>query len=91
VMLDNLYKTADGYLNDLATRSGGEVYRADTLASLPEAFARIASELRHQYSLGYYPTNQSRRGKYRKILVKVSRKDAVVRARPGYREPSGGA
>jgi hypothetical protein len=89
-MLDNLYKTADSYLNDLAARSGGEVYRADTLASLPDAFARIAGELRHQYSLGYYPTNQSRRGKYRKIQVKVSRKEAVVRARPGYREPSGG-
>lgn len=90
-MLDNLYRVADGYLNDVATKSGGEVYRADTLASLPAAFARIASELRNQYSLGYYPTNPSRQGKYRKIQVKVSRKDAVVRARPGYHEPRGGA
>lgn len=89
--LDMLYRTADSYLNDLAARSGGEVYRADTLASLPDAFARIASELRNQYSLGYYPSNPSRRGKYRKIQVKVARKGAVVRARPGYREPAGSA
>jgi Mg-chelatase subunit ChlD len=87
VMLDNLYRTADQYLRDLATQSGGEVHRADTLGSLPDAFANIAAELRNQYSLGYYPSNQTRDGKYRKIQVKVSRKDVVVRARPGYRAP----
>lgn len=89
VMLDNLYRTADQYLQDMATRSGGEVHRADTLGSLPDAFANIAAELRNQYSLGYYPTNQTRDGKHRKIQVKVSRKDVVVRARPGYRAPGG--
>jgi Mg-chelatase subunit ChlD len=89
VMLDRLYRTADQYLQDLATRSGGEVHRADTLGSLPDAFANIAAELRNQYSLGYYPTNQARDGKYRKIQVKVSRKGVVVRARPGYRAPGG--
>ncbi len=87
VMLDGLYRTADLYLQDLATRSGGELHRADTLRSLPDAFANIAAELRNQYSLGYYPVNQARDGKYRKIQVKVSRNDVVVRARPGYRAP----
>jgi Mg-chelatase subunit ChlD len=90
VMLDGLYRTADQYLQDLATGSGGELYRADTLRSLPDAFANIAAELRNQYSLGYYPANQARDGKYRKIQVKVSRKEVVVRARPGYRAPKGG-
>jgi len=88
VMLDNLYRTADQYLEDLALKSGGELHRADTLGSLPDAFSNIAAELRNQYSLGYYPSNQTRDGKYRKIQVKVSRKDVVVRARPGYRAPS---
>lgn len=88
IMLDGLYRTADQYLQDLAVRSGGELHRADTLRSLPDAFANIAAELRNQYSLGYYPANQSRDGKYRKIQVKVSRKDVVVRARPGYRAPT---
>ncbi len=74
VMLDNLYRTADQYLQDMATRSGGELHRADTLGSLPDAFANIAAELRNQYSLGYYPANQARDGKYRKIQVKISRK-----------------
>ena len=77
VMLDNLYRTADQYLQDLAMKSGGELHRADTLGSLPDAFANIAAELRNQYSLGYYPANQTRDGKYRKIQVKVSRKNVV--------------
>ncbi|MDQ3012825.1 MAG: VWA domain-containing protein [Acidobacteriota bacterium] len=85
-MLDNAYRTADKYLNELATTSGGELYRADTLADLHDAFAKIAGELRNQYAIGYYPTNAARNGKYRKVQVKTSRKDALVRARPGYRE-----
>lgn len=84
-MLNALYKTADQYLQALASQSGGELHRADTLRSLPDAFAKIAAELRNQYSIGYYPSNQARDGKYRKVQVKTSRKDVVIRARPGYR------
>jgi Mg-chelatase subunit ChlD len=91
ITLDGMYRTADRYLEDLAARSGGKLHRADTLGSLPVAFAQIAAELRNQYSLGYYPANAARNGKYRKIQVKTSRKGAVVRARPGYRAPSGSA
>ncbi|HEY0347956.1 MAG TPA: VWA domain-containing protein [Pyrinomonadaceae bacterium] len=84
-MLDNLYLMADSYLHDLADRSGGQLYRADTVALLPQAFAAIAAELRTQYLLGYYPTNKNQDGAYRKIRVKTSRNDVAVRARPGYR------
>lgn len=84
-MLDVAYKTADKYLKELADASGGELNRADNVTDLPEVFQRIAGELRNQYLLGYYPTNAARDGKYRKIKVQTSRKDAVIRARPGYR------
>jgi len=89
-MLDQLYLMADSYLGALAERSGGRVYRADTVVLLPAAFAAIASELRTQYLLGYYPTNRVHNGTYRKIQVKTSRKDISIRARPGYRARSGG-
>ena len=88
-MLDQLYLTADSYLKSLADKSGGRLLRADTLGSLPDAFAKIAAELRTQYSLGYYPTNSAHDGRYRKIKVSASRKNVIVRARPGYRAPSG--
>ena len=83
-LLDMLYKTADGYLEDIARVSGGRLVRADTLASLPTAFKEIAAELRTQYSIGYYPTTPVTKGGYRKIKVRTTRKGAVVRARPGY-------
>ena len=89
-MLDQLYLMADSYLGELARRTGGQVYRADTVGVLPQAFAAIAAELRTQYLLGYYPTNRAHDATYRKIQVKTSRKDISIRARPGYRTRSAG-
>jgi hypothetical protein len=83
-MLDLAYEKADTYLKELEIRSGGRLLRADTLTSLPDAFAKVAAELRTQYAIGYYPLNKTKDGKYRKIKVTSSRKDVRVRARPGY-------
>jgi hypothetical protein len=83
-MLDMAYLTADSYLKTLAEKSGGRLLRADTLASLPDAFGQIAAELRTQYMLGYYPINKDRDDRYRKIKVETTRKNVAVRARPGY-------
>jgi hypothetical protein len=83
-MLDMAYLTADGYLRALAEKSGGRLLRADTLKSLPDAFAQIAAELGTQYMLGYYPLNKERDDRYRKIKVTTTRKHVVIRARPGY-------
>jgi Mg-chelatase subunit ChlD len=83
-MLDMAYLTADSYLKALAEKSGGRLLRADTLASLPDAFAQIAAELRTQYMLGYYPLNKDRDERYRKIKVATTRKNVAIRARPGY-------
>src|SRR5262249_46835696 len=83
-MLDMAYATADKYLAALAEKSGGRLLRADTLASLPDAFAQIAAELRTQYLLGYYPANKEHDQRYRRIKVATTRKDVVIRARPGY-------
>ena len=88
--LDAMYATGDAYLNDLATETGGTLYRADSLFYLPDVFAKIAAELRTQYSLGYYPAQSARDGKYHKLRVKLSRKDVTVRARPGYRARTAG-
>ena len=83
-MLDLAYSTADQYLETLAEKTGGRLLRADTVESLPDAFAKIAAELRTQYMLGYYPLNKERDERYRKIKVSTVRKNVVIRARPGY-------
>ncbi len=87
--LDSLYLMADSYMKELADRSGGQLYRADTVGMLPQAFAAIAAELRTQYLIGYYPSNKNENDAYRKIQVKTSRKDIAIRARPGYRTKTG--
>jgi VWFA-related protein len=79
------YRTADGYLDELAARSGGVLHRADTIGDLGPALARIADELRHQYLLGYYPDKRDADEATRTITVRVSRPSLIVRAREGYR------
>ncbi len=79
------YDRADHYLNALAERSGARLHKADTLEDIDEAFTLIAEELRHQYTLSYYPTNDKRDGSYRKIRVVIDKPSMVVRARKGYR------
>jgi VWFA-related protein len=86
-MLDRLYLVADKYLKDLAEKSGGTIIRVDNLSTLPDAFAKVAAELQMQYVIGYYPTNKTHDGEYRNIDVTISRPQAVIRARPGYRAP----
>jgi len=85
-MLDILYRTADDYLNELARTTGGRLVPADNSLLLRRSFQQIADELRTQYSLGYYPTNAARDGKYRKIRVRTTRKGVALRTRPGYRK-----
>lgn len=85
------YRRAEVYLKDLADRSGGKLFFANSLQNLSDSFSMIAEELRHQYAVSYYPSNSVRDGSYRRIKVKVSREEAIVRARDGYRATPAGA
>jgi Ca-activated chloride channel homolog len=84
------YRKGARYLQELADRSGGRLYQADTLYNLSQAFSNIAEELRHQYSLSYYPTNAKKDGAYRRIKVRVEKQGMIVRAREGYRAANDG-
>ena len=59
-------------LDELASVSGGKAFFPNTTAEMNEIFERIALELRHQYSIGYRPTNFTPDGKWRKIKVKIT-------------------
>lgn len=77
------YAFAEEFLDQLAERSGGRIYFADSVANLDRAFAKIAGELREFYSLGYYPQEGGKQG-IRRIKVRVDRKNAAVKARESY-------
>ncbi len=83
--LNKLYGEADLFLKEITLRTGGRVYSADNFGDMRSAFKAIAEELRNQYLIGYYSNASRSDGKYHKIKLESSRKDARVRARPGYR------
>ncbi len=84
-----LYNLARREMNDLSRVSGGRSFVAATLADARAAFARVADDIGTQYSIGYYPTNKARDGKFRSIKLEVRglKDKAVVRARDGYYAP----
>lgn len=85
----DLYNLARREMDELAKSSGGKNFLAATLQDARAAFAGVATEIGTQYSLGYYPTNKARDGKFRAIRVEVQGAPArsQVRAREGYYAP----
>ena len=75
------YAKAAEYLDQLAMRTGGRLYNATTLGNLAEAYARIASELREFYSIGYYPSQDRAADKRSDIKIKVDQPGLTVRSR----------
>lgn len=58
-------------LEEIAQVTGGKAFFPRSAAELEDATTRIALELRHQYSIGYTPTNVKRDGQWHKIKVQV--------------------
>jgi VWFA-related protein len=83
------YERADKYLHELADKTGARLYQANDPTQLAQAFARIAEELRRQYSLGYYPqTSADASTERRQIKVRVKQPNLAVRARDSYTRSS---
>jgi VWFA-related protein len=77
-------------LRVMADETGG--FAAVNTNDFATAFQRIVDDNSSYYVLGYYPTNDRRDGRFRKIEVKVSgRPEARVTARKGYVAPRGRA
>jgi Ca-activated chloride channel homolog len=76
------------FLDELASVSGGKSFYPNGAAEMDEIFERIALELRHQYSVGYTPTDFQPDGKWRRVKVKVNPPRGLprlsVRGREGY-------
>jgi VWFA-related protein len=78
------YARGDAYLNELAQRTGGRMYRGNSVVNISQAFEWVAEELRRQYSLGYYPKAAGKNGERRQIKVQVTQPNLAVQARDSY-------
>jgi VWFA-related protein len=77
-----LRKDPAAMLGMLAKETGG--FLIDNTNDLAAAFKRIDADRRFHYLLTYTPSNTAQDGTFRKIAVKVKRKDVAVFARSGY-------
>ena len=75
-------------LQELASVSGGKSYFPDGIIEMDEAFEKIALELRHLYSIGYYPADFTPNGNKHRLKIKLnvpkSYPPLVVRSRKIY-------
>lgn len=69
-------------LERYASLSGGAAFVVSAFPALRAAALRIASELKHQYRLGYDPPDGPR--SFRRVEVRTTRKGVSVRTRSGY-------
>jgi VWFA-related protein len=71
-----------------ARDTGGRTFPATDLRDARRAFSQVAEEIGKLYSLGYYPSNKARDGRFRQIRVEVKgQPGATVTAREGYQAP----
>lgn len=79
-------------LDEVTSVTGGRVFSVHDTVELSRAATQISHELRNQYVLGYYPSDHSRDGKWRKLKIRLtgSASQAKVRlyARKGYYAPT---
>jgi VWFA-related protein len=84
---DPAYMSAADYeglqrMKRMARDTGGRMIAARSLQKMDESFQAIANELRHQYSIGYSPSQPAQQRAYRKIQLRC--KQGEVQARHGY-------
>jgi Ca-activated chloride channel family protein len=75
-------------LEDLCYVSGGHAFFPRSEADLVDQCIRVALELRHQYSIGFYPSAEDESGRWRKLKIRINPPKGLphlaVRTREGY-------
>jgi Ca-activated chloride channel family protein len=58
-------------LERMAEETGGRMITIHNFSELPAAIEKLSDEIRNQYLLGYFSSNNSNDGRYRKVRVEV--------------------
>ena len=75
-----------GVLKRLARATGGEAFFPGQLSEVAPICDRIARDIRHQYTIGYVPSNLTRNAGYRtiRVVARAKGRELSVRTRTGY-------
>jgi Ca-activated chloride channel family protein len=71
-------------LREAVADSGGRIVPVSKVEEIEPVFIDILAELREQYVLGYYPSNERDDGGWHRVNVKVRRLGVKVRTHEGY-------
>ena len=86
-------KTAKRALISIAQASGGIAFFPENVEDVHAICEQVAHDIRHQYTLAYYPSNAARDGSFRVVHVDVipprGMGRLVARTRNGYYAPTG--
>lgn len=81
-------KKARSALEEMASATGGKAYFPENVSDTEAICTQIAHDIRDQYTLGYYSTNQAQDGTFRNVQVEVDAPKTYgklqVRTRTGY-------
>ena len=58
-------------LSELTELTGGRAFSVESPNELPDIAAKVGTELRNQYILGYHPSNKAHDARWRKIKIKL--------------------
>jgi VWFA-related protein len=75
-------------LAQLASATGGRLYKPKGFDALNSIYAEVADELRHQYALYYTPLNKTRDGGFRRVEVQMTNPSYQAATRVGYFAPT---
>ncbi|MBI1760994.1 MAG: VWA domain-containing protein [Acidobacteria bacterium] len=88
IRLNKISMRGHNAMSTLAAETGGVAFLPDRDEELEKVFRQIAAELQAQYLLGYYSSNETNDGKFRRIKIQLpTRPDLRIRARQGYYAP----
>ena len=80
-----------GPIDELSETTGGRSFFPNSVFELEDITTKIAVELKNQYVLGYFSTNEDTDGEWRDVQVRVDPPRGLprltVRARQGYYGP----
>jgi Ca-activated chloride channel homolog len=95
--MDNMaFLSADNQLRSLSEATGGQAFYPRFPAEYADIYDNISKQLRHQYSIGFVPSNLKKDGKFHKLRVDVvdldlnkdGKKDGLkARHKKGYYAP----
>lgn len=90
---NSLDVVSQAIVDELTAISGGRAYFPEKKKELDEVMDRLVLDLRHQYLIGFTPSNAAPAGKWNKVKIKLTPPDESIkklflRTREGYFSPT---